>query len=90
MNGPVYELSVFITYAQMPLINAPADVSSYARDLNFLSDASSTPILCVCEQQRPTPEPVLLAKTVSIEISRTGPNVFPALYYNRASSKLAN
>ena len=48
----MHGISVLITYAQMPLVNTHADVSSEARGLNFGLSLHLHPYF-VCEHQRP-------------------------------------
>ena len=80
-NGPEHDISrILITYAQISLPNARADVSSRARGLSFWSGSSSSSILCVCEQRR-LGRVCTYAQTrpsvhCSIEIPCTGPNVY--------------
>ena len=82
----------------MSPINVHADVSSYARDQVFVWSFIYIYTMCVRAAKAQASlrmcadplEPLLLAKTVSTEIYRNGPIIFPALNYNRASSMLAN
>ena len=72
---------IIIAYARMPLINAIADVSSKARDLNFSLSLHLYPYFVHVSSEHSgepahnaySPKPSLLAYAIQKEISCTGP-----------------
>ena len=72
---------IIIAYARIPLINAIADISSKARDLNFGLNLHLYPYFVHVSSERSgepaynaySPEPSLLVDAIQKEISCTGP-----------------